>query len=86
MVKGVIMRNTIEEALKRSMADYTEIRIEDKQTSRVAFRGRDLETANANMDKGGMVRCLIRNNGWGVATFNDRSSAPVWAPFPNRSS
>jgi TldD protein len=71
MVKGVIMRNTIEEALKRSMADYTEIRIEDKQTSRVAFRGRDLETANANMDKGGMVRCLIRNNGWGVATFND---------------
>ena len=65
------MRDKIEEALKQSKADYTEIRIEDKETSRVAFRGRDLETANANIDKGGMVRCLIRNKGWGVATFND---------------
>jgi TldD protein len=65
------MRDKIEEALKQSKADYTEIRIEAKETSRVAFRGRDLETANANIDKGGMVRCLIRNKGWGVATFND---------------
>lgn len=65
------MRDKIEEALKRSKADYTEIRIEDKQTCRVAFRGRDLETANTNIDKGGMVRCLIRNKGWGVTTFND---------------
>lgn len=65
------MRDKIEEALKQSKADYTEIRIENKQTCRVAFRGRDLETANANIDKGGMVRCLIRNKGWGVATFND---------------
>ncbi len=65
------MRDKIKEALKQSKADYTEIRIEDKETSRVAFRGRDLETANANIDKGGMVRCLIRNKGWGVATFND---------------
>ncbi len=65
------MRDKIEEALKQSKADYTEIRIEDKETSRVVFRGRDLDTANANIDKGGMVRCLIRNKGWGVATFND---------------
>ena len=65
------MRDKIEEALKQSKADYTEIRIEDKETCRVAFRGRDLETANANIDKGGMARCLIRNKGWGVATFND---------------
>jgi TldD protein len=65
------MRVKIEEAVKRSKADYTEIRIEDKETCRVAFRGRELETANANIDKGGMVRCLIRNKGWGVATFND---------------
>jgi TldD protein len=65
------MRDKIEEALKQSKADYTEIRIEDKQTCRVAFRGRDLETANSNIDKGCMVRCLVRNKGWGVATLND---------------
>jgi TldD protein len=65
------MQNKIEEALKRSKADYTEIRIEDKETCRIAFHGKDLETANANIDKGIMVRCLIRNKGWGVTTFND---------------
>ena len=27
--------------------------------------------ANANIDKGGIVRCLIKNKGWGVATFNN---------------
>jgi TldD protein len=65
------MRDRIQEALKRSKADYTEIRIEEKETTRVAFRGNDLEIANANIDKGGIVRCLIKNKGWGVATFNN---------------
>ena len=65
------MRDQIQAALKHSQADYTEIRIEEKETTRVAFRGRDLELANANIDKGGIVRCLIKNKGWGVATFNN---------------
>jgi len=65
------MRDRIQEALKHSRADYTEIRIEEKESTRVAYRGRDLEAANANIDKGGFVRCLIRDKGWGVATFND---------------
>jgi predicted Zn-dependent protease len=65
------MRDQIQEALKRSKADYTEIRIEEKETTRVSFRGKELELANANIDKGGIVRCLIKNKGWGVTTFND---------------
>src|SRR5512137_532285 len=65
------MRDQIQEALNRSKADYTEIRIEEKETTQVAFRGRELEVANANIDKGGIVRCLIRNKGWGVTTFNN---------------
>jgi TldD protein len=65
------MRDRIQEALKRSKADYTEIRIEEKETSRVVFRGKDLELANANIDKGGIVRCLVKDKGWGVATFNN---------------
>src|SRR5512139_3319175 len=65
------MQDRIQEALKHSKADYTEIRIEEKETTRVVFRGKDLETANANLDKGGIVRCLIRDKGWGVATFNN---------------
>ena len=50
------MRDRIQEALKRSQADYTEIRIEEKETTRVVFRGKELETAGANIDKGGIVR------------------------------
>ena len=65
------MRDRIQEALKRSKADYTEIRIEEKESTRVVFRGKELETANANIDKGGIVRCLIRDKGWGVTTFNN---------------
>jgi TldD protein len=65
------MRDQIQAALKRSHADYTEIRIEEKETSRVVFRGKELEVANANIDKGGIVRCLIKDKGWGVATFNN---------------
>jgi predicted Zn-dependent protease len=65
------MRDRIQEALKHSQADYTEIRVEGKETNRVVFRGKELETAGANIDKGGIVRCLIKNKGWGVATFNN---------------
>jgi TldD protein len=65
------MRDKIQEAIKHSKADYTEIRIEEKETTRAVFRGKELETANANIDKGGIVRCLIRDKGWGVATFNN---------------
>jgi TldD protein len=65
------MRDQIQEALKRSRADYTEIRIEEKEATQVTFRGKELEMANANIDKGGIVRCLIRDKGWGVATFNN---------------
>ena len=65
------MRDRIQEAIKHSQADYTEIRIEEKESTRVVFRGKELEIANANIDKGGIVRCLIKDKGWGVATFNN---------------
>jgi TldD protein len=67
------MRDEIEAALKSSRADYTEIRLEEREASRVSFRGPELETANTVLDKGGIVRCLVRGGGWGYATFNDLS-------------
>lgn len=65
------MRDRIQEALKLSKADYTEIRIEEKESTRISYRGKDLENANAVIDRGGVVRCLSRQHGWGVATFNN---------------
>ena len=66
------MRDKIEAALKTSRADYTEIRIEEREATTVAYRGSDLETASAVIDAGGIVRCLCKDGGWGIATFNDR--------------
>jgi TldD protein len=57
-------------ALKSSKADYTEIRIEARNATTIEFRGKELETANAVIDLGGIVRCLCEDSGWGVATFN----------------
>ena len=71
------MRDRIESALKSSQADYTEIRIEQREATTVAFRGKNLETANAVIDTGGLVRCLCRKNGWGVATFNTLDDLPA---------
>ncbi len=65
------MEDRIRDAIQHSRADYTEIRVEERETTRVAFRGRDLESAGGNLDRGGIVRCLIRDRGWGVATFNN---------------
>ncbi len=68
-----MMRDRIASALRSSQADYTEIRVEESETTRVVFRGPDLETADVLMDRGGIVRCLVRGGGWGIASFNDLS-------------
>jgi TldD protein len=66
------MREKIQAALKHSKADYTEIRLEESESTSVVYRGKNLEEASAVIDAGGIVRCLCRKNGWGVATFNNR--------------
>jgi len=70
------MRDQIEAALRGSRADYTEIRLEEGESTRVVFRGQDLETADVVLDRGGIVRCLVREGGWGIATFNDLADLP----------
>src|SRR5213082_996361 len=65
--RGLIDRLTA--ALAASRADFTEIRVEQAWTSAVTMRGRRLESATANEDKGGFVRALNRGSGWGTASF-----------------
>ncbi len=66
------MQDRILAALKSSKADYTEIRLEERESTSVAYRGKDLETAQAVIDAGGIVRSLCHKGGWGVVTFNNR--------------
>jgi TldD protein len=66
------MRDRMAEALKRSKAEYTEIRIEAKDSTSIAYRGKVLETVNTGRDVGGLVR-VLHNGNWGVSTFNSLS-------------
>ncbi|MBL4844468.1 MAG: TldD/PmbA family protein [Planctomycetes bacterium] len=64
-------RQRIEQALSKSRARFTEIRLEVTRGSRVIYRGQRLEAAQETLDRGGFVRCLAKGGGWGAATFND---------------
>jgi len=63
-------RERIETALRSSRADYTEIRIETRHTTRVVFHSSRLETASQVVNEGGIVRALVKGGGWGISTFN----------------
>lgn len=70
------VRHRIEDAIKRSGARYCEVRIEETVGTRVVYRGKRLDTAQELLDRGGFVRCLADQGGWGTATFNDLDQLP----------
>jgi len=55
--------------LKKYPADYIEVRLEESQSSQIAYRGRELETVARSTAVGGNVRALV-NGGWGFVSFN----------------
>ncbi|MBX3469048.1 MAG: TldD/PmbA family protein [Planctomycetes bacterium] len=69
-------RHRIEEAIRRSGARFCEVRIEETVGTRVVYRGKRLDTAQELLDRGGFVRCLAEEGGWGTATFNDLDQLP----------
>jgi TldD protein len=71
------LEQQIRDAIAASKADYTEIRLEEREDTTIVYRGRDLETANAIVDAGGIVRCLVHGGGWGISTFNRRDDLPA---------
>ena len=56
--------------LKKHRADYLEARLEESQTSHIAYRGRELESIGRSTASGGNVRALVRG-GWGFTSFNN---------------
>jgi TldD protein len=71
------MLSVLSDALSASEADYTEIRVEEREATKVVFRARDLETADVTIDRGGIVRSLCYDGGWGIATFNSLEDLPT---------
>jgi TldD protein len=64
------MRQKLEDALRKCKAEYAEIRIEHVDSSRVSFRGKDLDHVGTGRSVGGIVRAL-QKGGWGISTFNE---------------
>lgn len=69
------MRDQIMQALERSRADYTEIRVEREWRTEVFYRKNNLENLESSSELGGIVRCLV-GGGWGIAVFNSLDDLP----------
>jgi TldD protein len=63
------MEDRIRNAVEKSPADYTEVRVEREWRTEVLYRGQDLENLETSLEFGGIVRCLV-GGGWGIAVFN----------------
>jgi len=62
------MKDKLTEALKKSTADYAEIRVEKLDTTNLSYRGREVESAATSNRVGGIARAC-KNGGWGIVTF-----------------
>jgi len=63
------MKDILKSIVTVAKADYAEIRIEETRSSRISYKGKNLETIAESTDFGGCVRALVRG-GWGFVSFN----------------
>lgn len=68
------MHDLLSSALRGLSTPYAEIRIERRESTRIAFNGERLTGVEVTADYGGIVRALAaphngRHSGWGVVTF-----------------
>ena len=63
------MKDRLFEALKKSTADYAEIRYETNDVNRIGYRGKEMEGMSSSKHSGGIVRAC-RKGGWGQAKFD----------------
>ena len=64
------VRDRISAALKGQDADYIEIRLEERDSSRIQYRGRELEDIGRSNSLGGNARAMVKG-GWGFVSFNE---------------
>lgn len=65
----------LSEIIPKSDADYIEAHLEERQTSNITYRGRELEAVGRVTSVGGNVRALVRG-GWGFISFNSFDELP----------
>lgn len=70
------VKDRLFDAIRRSTADYTEVRYELLDSSSIAYRGQEVETVAAGSYSGGIVRACTKG-GWGLATFDSLDDLPA---------
>ena len=63
------MRAFLRGVIECTETGYVDIRIEETESSRIIYRGRDLDDIGRTFERGGCLRVFDRGN-WLVATFN----------------
>jgi TldD protein len=69
MTPEALMKDRIKEALKKTKADYAEVRVETEEITHLAYRGPEMESAGVSSFCGGIVRAC-QNGGWGIIVFD----------------
>ncbi len=64
------MEDRIKRALEYVKADYAEVHLEERRSTRVNYQGKELESIGTSLSYGGNVRAYYRG-GWGFVSFND---------------
>ena len=71
-----VVTHQLAEALNRYSADYIEAHLEERQSSYITYRGRELESIGRTTAVGGNVRALVKG-GWGFVSFNNLDKLPT---------
>lgn len=64
------MKQAILDAISRSRAGYSELRVRRVWSSTVLLRGRAVEVAGSAVETGGLARCCSPDTGWGGVGFS----------------
>jgi TldD protein len=67
------VRQRMSEALRGHDAEYVDLRLEQGESTRISYRGRDLEDIGRTTSGGGCARALFKG-GWGFVSFNDTAN------------
>ncbi|MBA7543129.1 Metalloprotease TldD [subsurface metagenome] len=67
------MKERLLKAIKKSKADYTEIRFEIIEANALSYRGPEVENVSFNKFGGGIARACV-NGGWGLSVFDSIES------------
>jgi TldD protein len=64
------MRDKLRDLCQKLPVDYAEVRIEESSGTNIHYAGKELEDIGERTELGGCVR-VLKDGGWGFATFND---------------